>query len=198
MELADGGGRSREITYLLKGWQKGDEEARELLIRVVYDELRRIARAYLSRERDGATLQPTELVNEAFIRLVEQKSQITWEDRVHFFGITARLMRQILIEHQRRRSAAKRGGPDRDLLLDEIREIPESKPLDLLKLDEALDQLEQIDAEKCRLVELRFFTGLTLEETARVLSTSVASVKREWTLAKAWLYRYIHGGTPTS
>ena len=178
------------ITCLLKEWQAGNEDAREELIKAVYGELKKIARAYLNKERDIHTLQSTELVNEAFIRLVEQKD-IDWEDRVHFFGITARLMRQILIEYLRKKRAQKRGGGKKDLVLDEIEGPSEKKPLDLIKLDEALEALEEVDPRKSRLVELRYFAGLTLEETALVQKVSVATVKREWVLAKAWLYRYM-------
>ena len=178
------------ITCLLKEWQAGDENAREELIKAVYGELKKIARAYLNKERDIHTFQSTELVNEAFIRLVEQKD-IDWEDRVHFFGITARLMRQILIEYLRKKRAQKRGGGKKDLAFDEIEGPSEKKPLDLIKLDEALEALEEVDPRKSRLVELRYFAGLTLEETALVQKVSVATVKREWVLAKAWLYRYI-------
>ncbi len=180
------------ITYLLREWQDGDENARGQLIRVVYDELKKIARAYLRKERHNHTLQATELVNEAFIRLVEQKD-IRWEDRVHFFGITARLMRNILIEYLRKKEARKRGGKERDLVIDEIYDLAEKTSLDLIKLDEALKELESIDPRKSQLVELRYFAGLTIEETALVQKISVATVKREWLLAKAWLYRYIAG-----
>ena len=182
-----------EITCLLKDWQAGSEEAQELLIRAVYDELRKIARSHLRRDRFNQSLQPTELVNEAFIRLVEQKD-IVWEDRLHFFGITARIMRQILIESLRRKRAAKRGGAEQDVKLDEVEDyLAEKRPVDLIELDEALKALESMDARKSQLVELRYFAGLTLEETAGVLKISVASVKREWIMAKAWLYRYLSG-----
>jgi RNA polymerase sigma factor (TIGR02999 family) len=182
-----------EITCLLKDWQAGSQEAQDLLIRAVYDELRKIARAHLRKDRYNHTLQPTELVNEAFIRLVEQK-EIIWEDRLHFFGITAKLMRQILIEYLRKKRAAKRGGAEQDVKLDEVEEyLAEKRPVDLIELEEALVQLESIDARKSQLVELRYFAGLTLEETAKVLKVSVATVKREWILAKAWLYRYLSG-----
>ena len=180
-----------EITCWLRDWQAGDEHAREQLIAAVYDELKRIARFHLKRERANHTLQPTELVNEAFIRLVEQKN-ITWQDRVHFLGITARLMRQILIEYMRRKTAQKRGGLERELMLDEIKELQANRrPLDLIRLDEALVELEKVDPAKSRLVELRYFAGLTLEETATVLKIPLARVKREWLLAKAWLFRYM-------
>ncbi len=191
MAAAAGYGKGETITSLLKGWQNGDQESQEKVIRIVYDELRKIAGNFLRNERHN-TLQPTELVNEAFIRLVDQKN-IEWEDRHHFMGIAAHLMRQILIEYLRKKKALKRGGPNRNLLLDEVQEPEDKKPLDLIKLDEALKELEGIDPDKCRIVELRFFTGLTLSETARVMKISHAKVKREWTMAKAWLFRYISG-----
>ncbi len=191
MAAAAGYGKGETITSLLKGWQNGDQESQEKVIRIVYDELRKIAGNFLRNERHS-TLQPTELVNEAFIRLVDQKN-IEWEDRHHFMGIAAHLMRQILIEYLRKKKALKRGGANRNLLLDEVQEPEDKKPLDLIKLDEALKELEGIDPDKCRIVELRFFTGLTLSETARVMKISHAKVKREWTMAKAWLFRYISG-----
>jgi len=192
MAAAAGYGKGETITSLLRGWQNGDQDAQEKVIRIVYDELRRIAGNFLRNERNNNTLQPTALVNEAFIRLVDQKN-IEYEDRNHFMGIAARLMRQILIEYLRKKKALKRGGPERNLFLDEVQELEDKKPLDLIKLDEALQELENIDPNKCRIVELRFFTGLTLEETAKVMKISHARVKREWTMAKAWLYRYISG-----
>lgn len=191
MAAAAGYGKGETITSLLRGWQNGDQGSQEKVIRIVYDELRKIAGNFLRNERHN-TLQPTELVNEAFIRLVDQKN-IEWEDRHHFMGIAAHLMRQILIEYLRKKKALKRGGPNRNLLLDEVQEPEDKKPLDLIKLDEALKELEGIDPDKCRIVELRFFTGLTLSETARVMKISHAKVKREWTMAKAWLFRYISG-----
>ncbi len=191
MAAAAGYGKGETITSLLRGWQNGDQGSQEKVIRIVYDELRKIAGNFLRNERHSA-LQPTEHVNEAFIRLVDQKN-IEWEDRHHFMGIAAHLMRQILIEYLRKKKALKRGGPNRNLLLDEVQEPEDKKPLDLIKLDEALKELEGIDPDKCRIVELRFFTGLTLSETARVMKISHAKVKREWTMAKAWLFRYISG-----
>lgn len=184
-------GSRSEITCWLRNWQAGDENAREMLMAAVYEELKIIARFHLKRERPNHTLQPTELVNEAFIRLVEQKN-ISWEDRVHFLGITARLMRQILIEYMRKKTAQKRGGLERELVLDEIKEAEVNhRPLDLVRLDDALVALEKVDPSKSRLVEMRYFAGLTLEETATIQKVSVAQVKGEWLLAKAWLFRYM-------
>ena len=193
---AAGGRHDSTITGLLKEWQAGNHKAQEQLISAVYDGLRRIARSFLNRERCDLTLQPTELVNEAYLRLCEQKD-LTMEDRIQFFAITARLMRQILIEHVRKKKAAKRGGEKGGAVaLEDMDQVaPEKRPVDLLELDHALKELEAIDAHKCRLVELRYFAGLTLEETAKALKISVASVKREWVLAKAWLYRYLSGNT---
>jgi len=180
------------ITYLLQEWQRGNQDAGERLIFAVFTELRKISNAYLRKERQ-TSLQPTELVNEAFIRMVDQK-EIRWEDRVHFFGIAAKLMRQILVERLRKRTAQKRGGDgDPELAFDEEITPADSRPLDLIKLDDALKALEKVDPRKCRLVELRFFAGLTIEETAAALEISPATVKREWLLAKAWLRRHMTG-----
>ena len=184
---------TEDITTLLQDWKDGRVTAGEDLIRTVYLELKKISNAYLQRDwhRD-ITLQSTELVNEAFIRLVGQKD-VEWQDRAHFFGIAAKLMRQILIEYLRNRKAQKRGGGESNLVLDEELNLSDRKSVDLLELDEALQELERIDYRKCRLVEYRFFAGLTIDETAEVMGISTATVKREWNLAKAWLFRYLSG-----
>ena len=180
------------VTNLLRDWQKGNRDAGERLMTIVHMELKKISQAYLKRESEHATLQSTELVNEAFIRLIKQKD-IEYQDRIHFFGVAAKLMRQILIENLRKKSALKRGGASRELALDEAIGISKKRSLNLVRLDEALIELETIDPRKSRLVELRFFAGLTIEETALVLNISPATLKREWLLAKAWLHRHISG-----
>jgi RNA polymerase sigma factor (TIGR02999 family) len=181
---------SHNITQLLAAWGRGDEAAREELLPIVYDELRRIARSHLARERRDHTLQPTALVNEVYLLLVDQR-EINWQSRAHFFGIAARLMRQILMHHAEARRAAKRGGQKQRLSLSDVDQLAGGKAgkeeIDALALDEALRRLERIDAPQCRIVELRFFGGLTIEETAEVLATSPATVKREWNAARAWL-----------
>lgn len=172
------------LTLLLKAWRGGDQAAGEQVIGLVYNELKAVASAYLRRERNVA-LQTTELVNEAYLRLVADK-EIVFSDRAHFFGVAARAMRQILVEHVRKRMTQKRNG--NRITLDDGINMIDGKPLNLLKLDDALNELESFDNKKAKLVELRFFTGLNLEETAAVMSISVSTVKREWQLAKAWLY----------
>lgn len=179
----------QEFTRLLSAWGAGDRSALDQLLPTIYDELRRLARSQLAREQPGHTLQTTALVHEAFLRLVDAR-QIRWDSRAHFFGITARLMRQILVDHARTRDAAKRGGGVANVPLDEALDVA-TRALrgDLLALDEALQRLERIDQRHSRIVELRFFGGLTVEETAAVLDLSPTMVKREWTLARAWLWR---------
>lgn len=184
---------SKDLTRLLLAWSNGDERALDKLTPLVYDELRRLARRYLRRERSGHSLQATALVHEAFIRLIDQQ-QTPWESRLHFFGIAAQLMRQILVEHARSRQAAKRGGGALRLSLSQAGAIFPDPDVDLVALDDALNLLARIDPQKSRLVELRFFSGLTIEETAEALGVSPATVIRQWRLAKAWLYREIKKG----
>lgn len=179
-----------EITRLLGAWNTGDAHAFHNLMPLAYPQLRQIAGAYLSRERPGHTLQATALVNEAFLRLIDQ-NQVNWQNRAHFFGAAANLMRQILIQHARANHAAKRGGERQKLYLDEAGDVAQSSDLDLVALDDALRDLETIAPRQCRIVELRYFGGLNIEETGEVLSISPATVKREWTMAKAWLRREI-------
>jgi len=187
-------GQEMPITQLLHSWQKGDQSAGDSLIPVLYAELKRIASAYLEREIDSPSLQTTELVNEAFIRLLDQQ-KVEWEDRSHFFGFAARVMRQLLIEHARKRRAQKRGGDEDEATLPDNNALSgRNRPPDLIKLDEALDALDSIDPKKCKLVELKYFAGLTNEEIAQVLDISVSTVKREWTVAKTWLYKYLSEG----
>ena len=175
-----------DVTRLLQAWHEGDEAARDRLIPVVYQELRKRAAAYLRRERPGHTLRPTDLVHETYLRLCEQDAG--WQNRDQFFGVASRLMRRILVDHARARSAAKRGGALRVTLAEGLGASAASEP-ELLDLDTALDELAAIDEGQARLVEMRYFGGLTLEEISGVLGLSRATVSREWVTAKAWLYR---------
>lgn len=177
-----------EVTELLSLWSGGDPAALESLMEAVYPELRRLAHSYLRRERPGHTLQSTALVNEAYLRLVDQKS-VTWQSRAHFFGIAAHMMRRILVDHARSRQASKRGTGISLLELDEAIAGSGPRDLDLVILDQALESLSRIDPQQGRIVELRFFAGLSIEDTAEALKISPATVKREWAIAKAWLYR---------
>ena len=180
------------VTQLLIGWSKGDKEALDQLVPLVYDELRRQAARYLRRERVGHTLQTTALIHEAYLRLIDQKN-VHWQNRAHFFGIAAQLMRRILVDHARTRKRAKRGGSDVRVSFSEANLKTRGQDLDIVALDEALDRLAEIDEQQSKIVELRFFSGLTVEETAEVLSISAATVKRDWSMAKAWLHREISG-----
>lgn len=184
----------RDVTRMLVNWSNGDKSALDELLPLVYDELRRQAAAYLRREAPGHTLQATALVNEAFLRMIDQ-TQVTWQNRAHFFGAAANLMRQILIQHVRAKHAEKRGGEAQKLYLDEVSGLADSltkeQNLDLIALDDALNDLAQVAPQQGRVVELRYFGGLSIEETAEVLGISPATVKREWTMAKAWLHREI-------
>jgi RNA polymerase sigma-70 factor (ECF subfamily) len=180
----------QQVTQLLVAWGGGDQSARDELMPLVYEELRRLAHHYISRERPGHTLQTSGLVNEAYLRLVDQKA-IHWQDRAHFFGIAARLMRQILVDYARKRGYAKRQGDARRVPLDEAMIVSEERAADVVALDDALKTLAQIDPRQSQIVELRFFGGLSIEETADVLAVSPGTVKRDWTLAKAWLRRAV-------
>jgi RNA polymerase sigma factor (TIGR02999 family) len=177
----------REVTELLEAWQHGDAGARERLLPLVYDELRRVARARLRRERPDHTLQATALVHEAYLRLIGP-GEATPRNRVQLFGIAARLMREILVDHARRKAALKRGGPATKVSLDGVA-APEVAIVDILALDEALGELSARDARLCQVVELKFFAGLTIDETATALQVSVATVERDWTVARAWLHQ---------
>ena len=182
-----------DVTQLLSRWAHGDREAFDALVPVVYGELRRMAARHLRRERPEHTLQPTALVHEAFLKLIDQRA-VRWQNRAHFFGIAARLMRQILVDHARARQSSKRGGKQPHVVLDDGLAIGASNTVDIIAVDDALRRLAGIDPEQVRLVELRFFGGLTVEETADVLGWSTGSVKREWTVAKAWLQRELSKG----
>jgi RNA polymerase sigma-70 factor, ECF subfamily len=184
----------QNVTKLLIAWSDGNKQALDLLMPIVFDELRRQASRYLRRERAGHTLQTTALVNEAYLRLVDQEN-VRWQNRAHFFGIAAQLMRRILVDHARAKHRAKRGGSDLRVTLDEATAVARDREIDLVALDEALDRLAKIDLQQSRVVELRFFSGLNVEETAEALRISPATVKRDWSVAKAWLYREISGST---
>ncbi len=184
---------SSNVTQLLHDWSNGDQEVLDKLIPIVYAELRRQAARYLRRERPGHTLQTTALIHEAYIRLIDQRN-VRWQNRAHFFAIAAQLMRRILVDHARSRQAAKRGGSDIKLPLEEAIIASEGREVDLVALDEALERLAAIDQQQSRVVELRFFSGLSVEETAEVLEVSPRTVKRDWNVAKAWLRREISKG----
>jgi len=182
---------NHEVTELLAKWSGGDKQVLDRLLPLVYAELHRMAAVYLRRERVDHTLQPTALINEAYLRLVGS-SNVTWGNRAHFFGIAARVMRRILVDHARQHQADKRGADFQKVPIDAANE-PSSKPedVDLVALDAALSRLAELDPEQCKLVELRYFAGLTIEEAAEAMSLSVATARRRWTSAKAWLRREI-------
>ncbi len=179
---------AREVTQLLVEWSNGDQAALDRLMPLVHEELRRLAHQHMRRERPGHTLQTTALLNEAYLRLVGQKS-VHWQNRAHFFAIAAQMMRRILVDYARKRGYAKRGGGVRQVSLDEAADLAQDRAAGLLLLDSALTSLGSVDPQQGRIVELRYFGGLTVEETAEALGLSVDKVKREWTTAKAWLYR---------
>jgi RNA polymerase sigma-70 factor, ECF subfamily len=187
----------REITQTLLEWSGGDRAALDRLMPVVYTELRRQAARHLRRERAGHTLQTTDLIHEAYLRLVDQ-TKVQWQNRAHFYAVAARLMREILIDHARRRNRAKRGGSSIAVPLDEGLAVAVGKPdMDLLALDEALTRLAGMDARQAQIVELRCFSGLSIEETASVLGLSLTTVKDDLNMAKAWLRREIGRSTAT-
>ncbi len=181
-----------EVTALLLRWSDGDREAPARLMPLVYDELRRLARDYLRRERSDHTLQPTALVNEAYLRIVDQ-TQVSWQNRAQFFGLAAQLMRHILVDHARAHAAQKRGGLTQRLSLDEARVAIEDRAAELVALDEALKSLAVFDERKSQVVEMRFFGGLSVEETAAALDVSDKTVMRDWSIAKMWLHRELRG-----
>ena len=182
-----------QITQLLVQWKGGNQQALDALMPLVYRELKRLAGSYLRRERPDHTLQSAALVNEAYLRLVDQK-QVQWQNRAHFFGIAAQMMRRILVDHARGQHAAKRGAGVELLELDEALAQVQKRGVDLLGLDEALQRLEKMDPQQARIVELRFFSGLSIEETAEVLGISPATIKRDWSAARAWLFRELSTG----
>jgi RNA polymerase sigma-70 factor (ECF subfamily) len=181
------------VSVLLRAWSDGDRNALDKLAPIVYGELRRLARYYLHRERPGHSLQATALVNEAYLRLVDYK-RMRWENRAHFFAVSAQLMRRILVDHARRHNL-KRGGGVQHVELQDTVVIGEDRAENLIALDEALQSLAHMDARKARVVELRFFGGLSVEETAEVLQISAVTVMRDWSSARAWLYREMDGGS---
>lgn len=175
------------MTTLLARMREGDASAHDAMVPLVYDELRRLAASYLRRERPNHTLQPTALVHEAYMRLVDQRD-VAWQNRAHFMGVAALVMRRLLVNHARDRAAAKRGDGVVPESLTVLGDVPGQAPLDLMALDTALEKLAALDARKCRVVELKFFAGLTMEETAEAVGASVATVERDWSFARAWLY----------
>lgn len=182
-----------QVSGLLRAWSDGNRDALDKLTPIVYDELHRLARRYMSRERPGHSLQTTALVNEAYMRLVDYKS-MKWQNRAHFFAVSAQLMRRILVEHARRRNL-KRGGSVRHVSLEETAIVDGERDTDLMALDDAMVTLARLDSRKVQVVELRFFGGLSVEETAEVLKVSPVTVMRDWSTAKAWLYRELTGRT---
>src|SRR5438128_4506351 len=185
----------QQVTQLLVAWSDGDQTARDELIPLVYEELHRLAHHYMNRERPGHTLQTSALVNEAFVRLVDQRD-VRWQNRAHFFGIAAQMMGRILVDYARNRHYAKRGGSARQVSLNEALIVSEERSAEVVALDDALKSLAIMDQRKSQIVELRFFGGLSIEETAEVLAVSPGTVMRDWTLAKAWLRREMSTGAP--
>lgn len=189
---AEGSSGNADATQMLRAWREGDKSAFDRLMPIVYRDLRRLARRHLLAERAGHTLQATALINEAYMRLVDYR-RMQWQDRAHFLAVSAQLMRRILVEHARRRNL-KRGGGMRHVSLEQVPELGSVRTKDVIALDEALDELARMDPRKARVVELRYFGGLSVEETAEALSISTVTVMRDWSSAKAWLYREMTGG----
>jgi RNA polymerase sigma-70 factor, ECF subfamily len=181
------------ITVILQDWSRGNQRAADTLIALVYDELRKVAANYLRRERSEHTLQPTALVNEAYLKLIDI-SNVSWRDRAHFFAVASNVMRQILVDHARARATEKRGGNAQTIALDEAISFSQQPEIDLLALDDALKILASLDEKQAQIVEMRFFGGLSVEETAEVLGVSARTVKREWAFAKAWLHKTLKSG----
>ena len=178
----------QEISVILKDWSGGNRASADALLSIVYDELRKIAAQYLRKENSGHTLQPTALVHEAYMKLIDI-SDINWQDRAHFFAVSANVMRHILVDHARAKLADKRGGDSERIALEDAISLSNEPNVDVLAVDQALKELAEFDEQQSRIVELRFFGGLTIEETAHVVGISPATVKREWAMAKAWLHR---------
>jgi RNA polymerase sigma factor (TIGR02999 family) len=181
-----------QVTTLLMRWSQGDADALNLLMPLVYEDLRRLANYYLQQEAHAQTLQSTALVHEVYLRLCHQEDP-QWDGRAHFFAVAAKMMRRILVDHARRRSAGKRGGGIEPDELDEVLVLPVPPTLDLVSLDESLQELAEFDERKCQVVEMRFFAGLSAKDIALVLKTTEATVRRDWTIARAWLYRRLQG-----
>jgi RNA polymerase sigma factor (TIGR02999 family) len=184
----------KEITQLLLAWSHGEQAALDQLIPLVHDELHRIAKRYMRRERPGQTMQTTALVDEAYLRLVDS-SRVHWQNRAHFFAIAAQLMRRILVDFARSRHNLKRGGRGEQVSLDEALVISPERGADIVALDDALNTLASLDARQSQVVELRFFGGLSINETAEALKVSEGTVRRDWSLAKAWLHRELSGAS---
>lgn len=185
---------TNEITERLIAWGAGDRASLDQLLPIVYQELRRIAGNYLRRENTGHTLQPTALVHEAWLRLIDQ-TRVNWRNRAQFFGVAAQLMRRILVDHAKTKHREKRGGDAVKFSLDDVINLSQERAADLLALDDALDGLARIDGRKSRVVELRYFGGFSVEETAQILEVSPETVMRDWKMAKAWLYQQIRRET---
>lgn len=183
---------STQVTKLLKDWSDGDQSAADKLMPLVYEELRRLAHRYMRREKPGHTLQTSALVNEAYVRMVDQ-NKIQWESRTHFFGIAARLMRQILVDQARKRNFPKHGGGAIRVSLNENTATAQQQSATVMALDDALKRLEKLDPRKGRIIELRFFGGMSIEETAAALDVSPGTVMRDWTFARAWLQKEMGG-----
>jgi len=177
-----------EVTQILQNWSGGDQKAPERLMPFVYDEMRRLARIFLAKERGNHTLQPTALVHEAYVRLIDQ-TRVNWQNRAHFYGIASSMMRRVLIDHARAHVTDKRGGATIHLSIDDVQVPVEERAAALLDLDEALEKLKEMDERKCKIVEMRFFGGLSDEEIAEVLDVSTRTVLRDWKTARLWLYR---------
>jgi RNA polymerase sigma factor (TIGR02999 family) len=182
-----------QVTELLRRWSSGDQEALDSLVPLVYQDLRRLANYYLQREPQPQTLPSTALVHEVYLRMCKQQDP-QWEGRAHFFAVAAKMIRRILVDHARRKSAGKRGGKFQPSELEAALTLPVPASLDLLALDESLQELDKFDARKCRVVEMRFFGGLEAKDIAKVLGTTEATVRRDWKIARAWLYRRLQGG----
>ena len=184
---------TNDINRLLRAWSGGDQSALNRLTPIVYEELRRLAHHYMERERAGHTLQTTALVNEAYMRLVDYK-RMQWQDRAHFFAVAAQVMRRILVDHARSHNL-KRGAGVQHVALDDVAVVSADRTGDLVALDDAMNALARLDPRKVQIIEMRFFGGLSVEETAEVLKVSPATVRRDWSIAKFWLYRELGGGT---
>ena len=179
--------REKPVTALLADWGRGDRDALAQLLPLIYEDLRAIAEGHLRKERGNHTLQPTALVNETYLKLIGQ--HVSWQNRAHFFGVSAEIMRRILVDHARRKQAGKRGGGQQTISISEGIDWPDSRDLDVVALDEALTALAEFDPQQSRIIEMRFFAGLSVEETAEAIGVSPTTIKREWRVARAWLLR---------
>jgi RNA polymerase sigma factor (TIGR02999 family) len=186
---------TQQITRLLLAWREGEPSALDRLMPMVYEELRRLASAYMRRQRPGHSLQTVDLVNEAYMRLVDS-SRVNWQDRNHFYAIASQIMRRLLVDSARKRNSQKRGGGHAQITLDDNLEIAGGSGTDLVALDEAMKRLAVLNPRQSRIIELRYFGGLTEEETAEVLGVSSRTIRRDWTIARAWLFRELTGSSP--